>query len=76
MFSVFLNKSAEKTRVFKDKIGGKMGTKPQKAAVASSFLVNNLSAASCTCVCILLLSSSDGKLFLAGFPPAPPRNFL
>lgn len=44
-----------------------MGTKPQKAAVSSSFLVNNLYAASCICVCILLLWSSDCKPFLASF---------
>lgn len=42
-----------------------MGTKPQKAAVASSFLVNNLYAASCICVCTLLPWSSDCKPFLA-----------
>lgn len=44
-----------------------MGTKPQKAAVPSSFLINNLYAASCICVCILLLWSSDCKPFLASF---------
>lgn len=44
-----------------------MGTKPQKAAVPSSSLVNNLHAASSMCLYILLLWFSDCKAFLASF---------
>ena len=51
----FLKEVGKRPEFYRRKVEEKTGTKPQKAAVPSSFLVNNLYAASCICVCILLL---------------------
>lgn len=53
-----------------------MGTKPQKAAVPSSFLVNNLNAASSIYVFYFCMWSSDSKPFLASFFFFFPNLFL